>query len=247
MWTISSPTNWSYSQEITWHWPWIAILVPAFLLFPLLIWRRAALGYASVACILLFLAIGIVWVRDYRKDEALILDFQTRLPSPEGRTVAIQSCAGGLELNYSDTHLNGSVAKYVSEKPWTFSYSHTGNYNRYPSTFQPAPWLYTRLGFRLLFLHQPDNPKAVTAWRLWELIVPNWFPMVLLAIVPAFWVRRQLKRRQLRRRAAHGLCAHCGYDLRAHRAGEKCPECGTAIPEPAHAGAPQSSAPGSRT
>jgi hypothetical protein len=32
-----------------------------------------------------------------------------------------------------------------------------------------------------------------------------------------------------RRRPAHA-CPTCHYDLRAHRAGEKCPECGTLIP-----------------
>jgi hypothetical protein len=31
------------------------------------------------------------------------------------------------------------------------------------------------------------------------------------------------------RRERLGLCSHCGYDLRAHGVGERCPECGTSV------------------
>src|SRR5262245_10478039 len=46
-----------------------------------------------------------------------------------------------------------------------------------------------------------------------------WF--ALLAGIPA--LRRALRRRR-------GLCARCGYDLRATPANTPCPECGTAKP-----------------
>ena len=32
-----------------------------------------------------------------------------------------------------------------------------------------------------------------------------------------------------RYRVRHGLCPTCSYDLRAHKPGDKCPECGTSI------------------
>ena len=53
------------------------------------------------------------------------------------------------------------------------------------------------------------------------LVVPYWLVLMVTALpLPAFaarWIRR-------RRRAGAGLCAACGYDLRASP--RRCPECG---------------------
>ena len=39
-----------------------------------------------------------------------------------------------------------------------------------------------------------------------------------------------LRRRRRIKRAMRNICLKCGYDLRAHRPGQRCPECGTPIP-----------------
>ena len=54
--------------------------------------------------------------------------------------------------------------------------------------------------------------------------VPMWALALGCGVMPVVEFRR---RRWTRQRRAGGLCAQCGYDLRAHAAGEKCPECGT--------------------
>lgn len=58
-------------------------------------------------------------------------------------------------------------------------------------------------------------------------IVVPWWLIILVGLLPsaiyaAMWIRR-------RRRVTTGMCAACGYDLRASP--ERCPECG-AIPQP---------------
>jgi len=67
-----------------------------------------------------------------------------------------------------------------------------------------------------------------------EVIFPGWFLAILLAVLPAIWLRRRLIQRK---RNQIGLCKTCGYDLRATP--NRCPECGTLVPAPA----PQSAAP----
>jgi hypothetical protein len=56
--------------------------------------------------------------------------------------------------------------------------------------------------------------------------VPYWFAGIPTAAPPLLWLRAWFKRRRLGR-ARSGLCAACGYDLRATP--DRCPECGTAV------------------
>jgi hypothetical protein len=57
-------------------------------------------------------------------------------------------------------------------------------------------------------------------------LVPAWFVGLILAAFPSVWtalLARAWMRHGLRR-ATHGHCVHCGYDLRATPS--RCPECG---------------------
>ena len=56
--------------------------------------------------------------------------------------------------------------------------------------------------------------------------VDNWIlSLPFLALAYVLWKR--LTRLQ---HGTPGLCPICHYDLRAHKPGQKCPECGTEIP-----------------
>jgi len=61
--------------------------------------------------------------------------------------------------------------------------------------------------------------------------VPFWSITIITAILPVTWLTLRLRSGLLRRRMMReGLCTNCGYDLRATRSGNPCPECGTASP-----------------
>jgi hypothetical protein len=62
------------------------------------------------------------------------------------------------------------------------------------------------------------------------LMVPHWTVIAAAAVLPGWRAGRWIVRRK--KRAPQG-CAGCGYDLRMHKAGEKCPECGKEIAAPA--------------
>jgi hypothetical protein len=74
--------------------------------------------------------------------------------------------------------------------------------------------------------HLPPLPCAV--YR-----IPYWFPVVVTALPIGAWLAMKCRKRLRRHR--RGLCASCGYDLRATP--ERCPECG-AVPtaQPARPG-----------
>ena len=61
-------------------------------------------------------------------------------------------------------------------------------------------------------------------------VIPSWFLALLFGALPGTVAFRWM--RGIRRRG-EGFCSVCGYDLRATT--DRCPECGTAIPQEAPA------------
>ena len=81
------------------------------------------------------------------------------------------------------------------------------------------------------YFHLRDEGEG----HLTQLLIPYTYWAVLAAVLPGIWVAGAFKRRSERQRQERNLCRGCGYDLRAHRPGQKCPECGSVI---ANASAP---------
>ncbi|HEY8668713.1 MAG TPA: hypothetical protein VIL86_18845 [Tepidisphaeraceae bacterium] len=86
-----------------------------------------------------------------------------------------------------------------------------------------------RLGFGVghWVVYWVDDGKSSRAGNGFNMILPAWFLALLLAVLPALWLRR---RRIERKRNRVGFCKTCGYDLRATPL--HCPECGTVVPAP---------------
>jgi hypothetical protein len=67
----------------------------------------------------------------------------------------------------------------------------------------------------------PQNPSAAVFESSTQIIIPHWMHVLLASLLPAWWIRRTLRRRRLER---IGKCTQCGYDLRGSPG--RCPECG---------------------
>ncbi len=72
-----------------------------------------------------------------------------------------------------------------------------------------------------------------------NIILPEWVPVILFATLTAVLFVPIWRQRRSAQRLKLGQCINCGYDLRAHRPGEKCPECGTPAAAPTLKPSPQ--------
>lgn len=59
-----------------------------------------------------------------------------------------------------------------------------------------------------------------------HIMMPHWALLVAALVIPAWKAVAFIRRK---RKGSNSGCPTCGYDLRVHRAGDKCPECGMVI------------------
>ena len=99
------------------------------------------------------------------------------------------------------------------------------------NTFKPIRWRVLGFGYS----HEEHIMRGLSA-RGWIVkgnsdfqvaTVPLWFVLGLMLILPVRWVWLTVRGRG---EIPECACKVCRYDLRAHSAGQRCPECGTVIP-----------------
>jgi hypothetical protein len=96
------------------------------------------------------------------------------------------------------------------------------NFENSTTTFKPGFLMQQTTGEQVFWLpltNLVDWPSRA------GVIVPVWI-LILALLLPAWVAGRGLSR--MIHRHVHGLCAKCGYDLRASLL--RCPECGAPIP-----------------
>jgi hypothetical protein len=139
------------------------------------------------------------------------------------RSLHLASFRGGFELSFAvDTRgLDGpgagadfgSVPRWFVEKRWE------------PKRWQVEARRLEFAGF-VVTLGRADRTYAHNGvWVPLRVVLPAWFVMILLLLALG-GLRRRRRSLLHRERAAAGLCAACGYDLRASPG--RCPECGAA-------------------
>jgi hypothetical protein len=149
-----------------------------------------------------------VWIRGYFVSETIGFG----LPGPGGTITAGGFMSGRGGLGFAAV----TGLPYQKEIDGPFYQRERSAYAGGIGT-EPARW--QMLGFR--YVRLPNSPYG----RGWAVAVPLWSLLLLLAVWPA-WHLWTVRRDGPEKRRRRGLCAHCGYDLRA--SAERCPECGTA-------------------
>lgn len=191
--------------------------------------RRRVFQVFSVLSGLLSVALMVLWVRSY-----FVGDVATYYQRPgDGSSAGYGVSSGCGSLGLSSFHFSGFPVRALG---WYRVDAQTPYDRAVPPVFLSSvipvssriSWNY--LGFACysgsnsLHFASPDHAPWIT--DLFLLAIPHWLPALLLAMPPFVHFRRAWR---VRYRRAHNLCLSCGYDLRAHAAGQKCPECGTVI------------------
>ena len=181
--------------------------------------KRRLLNLLTVICLLLSAAAVALWVRSLAHWDRLRFWGYVHHATAE-------SAGGGVALTWgTDAPEPLSVPQVVD----LTSTRRTAGADR-PGSLS-ARCRRSALGFGYdaydrLHLYTVNGVGASTRERV--VVFPYWVAVLAFAALPTFCLVRG---RAARRRRSRGLCAGCGYDLRATPG--RCPECGATAPPPA--------------
>jgi hypothetical protein len=213
--------------DLSWHWVWIvplAILLPV---LPLLLWRGHRLTYLACVCGLLTVSVCVLWCRNWRAEEGVGL----RVAADDGHQhiewqpfvvsrvdgIALGMSRDEREAPQSKRHNTGSLG-------WRRERLDPGSSRYLPVESRFAGW-----GFQWMEEYSHGGPDSWSV-RIRAVRIPTWCVILLLSPPVVIKLRVMLHQKKIRRWIEEGRCAKCGYDLRAHEVGQKCPECGFSVP-----------------
>jgi hypothetical protein len=168
---------------------------------------RHLVNLLAFLSLLLCAATAVLWVRSYRGCDALVR------PTAPGDRVCVTS-----EFGVVVVELEGPVRGAVLPG-WEYFQSPL------PRRWPVRTGLFGFEAYRGGVTHFVRLPPST----LHGLALPHWCLVLLFAALPAHWLVARRRQAVARRRAEAGLCAGCGYDLRATPV--QCPECGQMPPK----------------
>ena len=204
---------------------------------------RILLDGLAVVSLLLAVAVAVLWVRGYGGRDYL---YRERWQRHDGGVVyrheGVRSAGGGIAITrfdqqYDTPHPPGHWA----EQRWRFDRD-TGQ-RGYPMSGVPEGE-YASAGGKIRgssrrwggferatlpqWLGGPYRARSEQTYA----VAPCWAWLLAFSVLPATRIVALVRRRRRLRRARTGLCARCGYDLRATP--DRCPECGAVAPVTPH-------------
>jgi hypothetical protein len=192
--------------------------------------RRRLFTFCSALSLLLFVAVGVLWVRSYRVSD--------RVGWYEQHWAGDRLCAGGIGVMHDSGgvmvfrlsrrgELDGDLLEYRKEiNPPKSGASHLRERVLGYASMREFYEGWGILGFEYSAGDRTPPFVGLTASDL-HVVAPYWFVVMTTLLAPATWARRRLRDR---RSAKRGCCPSCGYNLRATP--ERCPECGWAVGKP---------------
>jgi hypothetical protein len=169
---------------------------------------------ATMISLLLCVASGVLWVRSYREIDRILWEPAAKIC----RSYVCDSGHGVLRLQWSTEQRPAETTR--------FGHLALPAVRGYGQFFRGWVDKHTWNGFAWRSTYVRD-PNGVFDSSSFELVLPQGFILLCLALLPGIVLYRTL--RNIRKRS--GRCVTCGYDLRATP--DRCPECGTVPSVPA--------------
>ena len=183
---------------------------------------RILLNTATTLSLVLCGGMVALWGRGFCAEDTVTLTWTTHNGSAtKWKALSLNSKFGQLRFDYEDSDLALASAPFRSEPlPPHANWEDHAVPLWNASGFGYGAW---RLPYSVPI--EPPWPIPNYESRNRYLLLPVYLFVIVFAVLPA---GAAIARRRARRHHRLGLCAVCGYDLRATP--DRCPECGTITP-----------------
>jgi hypothetical protein len=184
-------------------------------------------------------AFAALWLRSYAVTDRLIWfdgrgTGQDDGPGPPFHdTTQFVSSVGGLmiQARHEEWYIRagsvtgGHIFRWVRTRPEPYP-----QYAPAATAYPPRVRQWAVMGFGVVSPFRPASDYGFLEETV-SVTVPTWAATAATLFPPLLILRRMRRRRRRVARVRDGLCAACGYDLRASSG--RCPECGIETPAPA--------------